>query len=273
MNAPSGVAVAVLPSGPIELFGSAAYDRRYPPHFHETYSIGLIDTGQAEIRTMRGVEVAGPGSILVFAPGEVHAATPMTPNGYGYRMAYPTVELIHDLLGAPGRAPMRFKSAVVNDVSLASDIGRLLHACAGEMPSAEGHLASVARRLASEFADAGNPSSRRRDDDGDIVKRAKAFVDHRLGERVSLHDLSAECGTTQFRLIRIFQRVLGVTPHAYLLQARLNRARTMLARGMPIVNVAFDCGFSDQSHLTRAFRDAVGVPPGQYQRSVFQCAS
>jgi len=60
---------------------------------------------------------------------------------------------------------------------------------------------------------------------------------------------------------------VGVTPFAYLAQFRVNRAQEMLAAGNSLSDVAYSCGFSDQSHMTRTFKQAVGVPPGQYARS------
>ena len=53
----------------------------------------------------------------------------------------------------------------------------------------------------------------------------------------------------------------------YLEMVRVERARALLRQGEPISRVAFDTGFSDQSHLTRRFKRVVGVPPGQYART------
>ena len=53
-------------------------------------------------------------------------------------------------------------------------------------------------------------------------------------------------------------------PHAYLTQVRANRARELLVRGEPLSAVAYTCGFSDQSHLTRIFKKIFGITPGAY---------
>ncbi len=62
------------------------------------------------------------------------------------------------------------------------------------------------------------------------------------------------------------RRELGISPHAFRLLARLNRARQMLRAGDPIAAVAADAGFADQSHLTRLFRRTCGTTPGVYWR-------
>jgi len=59
---------------------------------------------------------------------------------------------------------------------------------------------------------------------------------------------------------------MGVPPYAYLVQLRVNRAQAMLCAGSSVSDVAYACGFCDQSHLNRMFKKAVGVPPGKYVR-------
>ena len=72
------------------------------------------------------------------------------------------------------------------------------------------------------------------------------------------------CGLSPFHLIRSFSDSVGMTPHSYLMQVRATRARDLLLAGIPISTSAFECGFSDQSHLTRTFKRIFGVTPGAY---------
>ena len=76
-----------------------------------------------------------------------------------------------------------------------------------------------------------------------------------------------------YHLIRVFRRAVGVTPYAYLVQLRVNRAQAMLCQGLSVSDGAYSCGFSDQAHLTRTFKKSVGVPPGRYVRSVRERAA
>ena len=70
-----------------------------------------------------------------------------------------------------------------------------------------------------------------------------------------------------FHFARVFRQATGLPPHAWLKQRRLARARTMLRQGGAPLNVAFDLGFADQSHLSRQFKQAYGVTPGEYRRA------
>ena len=66
-------------------------------------------------------------------------------------------------------------------------------------------------------------------------------------------------------LIRAFRRETGLTPHAYLVDVRVRRARDRLRRGEAPSAVAAATGFSDQAHLTRAFKARFGVTPGVFR--------
>lgn len=72
---------------------------------------------------------------------------------------------------------------------------------------------------------------------------------------------------------RIFREATGVSPHQYVLAARLDLARKLLAQSnLPISRIAEECGFSSQSHLTASFRSAHSVTPAQYRTQVRQAA-
>jgi AraC-like DNA-binding protein len=100
-----------------------------------------------------------------------------------------------------------------------------------------------------------------------VVARARAFLEANAGAPVRLSEVAAVAGVSPFHLIRCFQREVGMPPHAWLTQIRANRAREMLLAGEAPTAVAYRCGFSDQSHLTRTFRSMFGITPGSYART------
>ena len=99
------------------------------------------------------------------------------------------------------------------------------------------------------------------------VAKAKKLLEDHFSDDVRLEQLEAAIGLSRFYLVRRFRAEVGMPPHAYQLAIRLDRARVMVAEGVPLSEVASRCGFTDQSHLTRHFRRATGVAPGAYARS------
>jgi transcriptional regulator GlxA family with amidase domain len=96
------------------------------------------------------------------------------------------------------------------------------------------------------------------------VARARSELQTRWAESVPLRELAAVAGLSKCHLVHLFHREVGLPPHAYQIQLRLVRARTLAATGMPLAEVAARTGFADQSHLTRHFKRVTGLPPGQY---------
>src|SRR5262249_49927670 len=96
------------------------------------------------------------------------------------------------------------------------------------------------------------------------VALARSYLEAHLKDNVHLDELARLTNLSPFHLLRVFQRETGLPPHAYLTQLRVGRAKILLAAGLPLLRVAQDSGFSDQSHLTRHFKRLVGVTPGRY---------
>src|SRR5687767_11531282 len=98
---------------------------RFPPHFHDTWAIGVIEAGLLRLRTARGEWIGSQGTILAFAPGEIHSAEALAPGGYRYRMVYPSAELVRDI-GASlnGPAESQFQTPVFVDHQLAGALAK-----------------------------------------------------------------------------------------------------------------------------------------------------
>lgn len=101
------------------------------------------------------------------------------------------------------------------------------------------------------------------------ARRVRAFIEDNIERNVCLADIAQVAGISVFHLIRQFNETFGCPPYVYLMQRRLERARSMIEAGdTPLKCVAASCGFSDQSHMTRLFRRAYKITPGEYRRNV-----
>jgi len=96
---------------------------------------------------------------------------------------------------------------------------------------------------------------------------AALWIDAHSGEPIDLETTANEAGLSPYHFLRSFSKVLGVTPHQYLVRSRLRHAARLLADdSMPITDVALDVGFADLSNFVRTFHRAAGVSPRQFRQ-------
>ena len=94
------------------------------------------------------------------------------------------------------------------------------------------------------------------------------WIDAHAHEPVDLDTSAREAGVSTFHFLRLFVNVLGVTPHQYLVRARLRRAARLLAADTrAITEVAYEVGFNDLSNFVRSFRRAAGVSPRGFRKA------
>lgn len=100
------------------------------------------------------------------------------------------------------------------------------------------------------------------------MHRIRDFVEANLETDIRLDMMAAVCGRSTEYFVRVFKATAGVSPYQYVLNLRIERAKALLGvEGTSIADVALQCGFSHQEHLTRMFRRFTGVTPGRYRRS------
>jgi AraC-like DNA-binding protein len=100
------------------------------------------------------------------------------------------------------------------------------------------------------------------------VARARALLDERLAQPVTLDELAAHARLDKFRLCRAFREQVGLPPHAYVTHRRISLAQRLLARGVPQAEVAMQVGLYDQSQLHRHFKRILGMTPGAWARAM-----
>ncbi len=94
-----------------------------------------------------------------------------------------------------------------------------------------------------------------------------AFIEESLDENICLEQLSRVAGMNTYGFSRAFRAATGKSPYQYVLERRVVRARTLLEAGNDtIADIAYQCGFSSQQHMTNTFSKMLGVTPGKYRK-------
>jgi AraC family transcriptional regulator len=97
--------------------------------------------------------------------------------------------------------------------------------------------------------------------------RVLSYVEDNLGSKIALQELADVASLSCSHFARAFKRCVGCPPMAYVAARRLERAKLMMTSTREMLaSIALACGYGDQSHLTRRFREVVGVSPGRWRR-------
>nr|WP_321818032.1 MULTISPECIES: AraC family transcriptional regulator [unclassified Paraburkholderia] len=243
---------------------------RYGRHAHSTFSIGAILGGRSTYLNGDTLEHIHAGAIVVINPQMVHACNPADDVAWTYRMFHIDVDwlarLQHELgFGAQeGFSP--FEQTLTWDEALFAGLNSLYdvlvdpHEDVARKESAARHYFTLLQQTlnpAPEHAAVRAPDRR--------ITRAAEFIDDNYTRALKLEEICAAAELSPSYLIRAFREQYGLTPHAYVVNRRIEFSRAQLRRGHAIADVAAEAGFADQAHLQRAFRQFVAATPGQYR--------
>lgn len=259
--------------------------RHYPRHSHTTYGFGVIERGAQRSASGRGQVDAHAGDVITNNPGEVHDGKPIGDGGRLWRMihlepaAFAAVVDDGDL--HPGSFEIELTQPVIQDRPLRHALRRLLAQIdrwiatggsrAGEALACEEALAHAGamlrRRHSTRACEAAGTAS---DDALPALRRVRELLADQLLDPPPLAALAELAGLGRFQLLRRFEKAYGMPPHAWLIQRRAERARSLVQAGMSLGAAAIEAGFSDQSHMTRVFVRQFGFTPGAWRRAALQ---
>lgn len=242
----------------------------YDPHFHDQVLVGVTEQGVQQFRCRREVHRSTPGRMIFMEPGETHDGEAYAADGFTYAMLYFDPAWLQQSASLyagrqTGETVFRFPRTLDDDAVLA----RAVRTARRQIASPDGRMACdaaldhvvalLAQRFAGALAEKADRAPR-------AAKLAREAMDAGFDGDLGLEELARAAGTDRFRLTRAFSAAYGLSPHAYLVQRRLNRARLLLSRGDMPATAAAATGFADQSHMGRWFRRAFGMTPAAYRR-------
>lgn len=233
----------------------------YPPHCHDTWAVLVVDDGAIDYRLDTRRHLAAAGTVTVLPPDIAHDGRPASPTaGFGKREVYLTGDFL----------PPDLQGRAVDHTNLPdrrlSTMVRELHAALlrpDRALDAETRLACLATRLTHHLSPRGRlagplPA------EPTLARRLRDLLDEHLAQPPTLAQAASDLDRTVAHLVRSFTAEFGLSPHAYVIARRMDRARRELLRGARPAQVAADLGFHDQAHFTRHFRRHTSTTPGRF---------
>ena len=252
----------------LELKEATFRQQFFPNHFHDSYSIGILESGTEQLLFGEKTIVAHAHSIIVINPYEIHAHCFFDHDAWKYRIIYINEDAVRFIqkkccTGAGGN--LHFPSQVIDDevlfrlildfhIDLTADKARLLERIVYLLITqyAVPHPCARYAQYHSRMADAAD------------------YLRTNYNSRITIDELGGRYGMDKYKFIRTFKQQVGVTPVSYMLLHRLNQAKALIRQNMPMTGVALESGFYDQSHFTHYFKKYYGISPLQYKKGLSQ---
>ena len=241
-------------------------DRAYP-EMHHSYSVSYVRAGTFGCRTRGKTYELVAGSVLIGCPGDEYLCTHDHHAGGDKCLSF---QLAPELIDAIGGDPHVWRSGAMAPQSELMVLGELSQAAAsgGNDIALDEAAMLFTARFAHQMCGRLLSSVSARSADRRRAVEAAAWIDAHAHQPVSLERVARTAGLSPYYFLRVFAKVLGVTPHQYLVRSRLRRAARLLSEGtQPVTEVAYDTGFEDVSNFIRTFHRAAGVSPRRFRQA------
>lgn len=250
----------------LEIKQAAFKKNSFPAHFHDTYSIGIIKEGVENLTIKENSRIAYTGTIVVINPYEVHSNTYFNNEIWRFDAIY----INHDIISflnpnnnSSATKPPHFQN-IIKDKILFEQIEQFV-----QLPllKKEKSLNTIVNTLLLQYVQ--NPAEEIPISlhERDIAYEIKTHLDNHLQQKINFNLLAKKCFINQRKLIACFKKETGLTPASYLILKRLTKSKELISQKLPLVEVALECGFYDQSHFNHYFRKFFGVTPFNYKRN------
>ena len=248
----------------VEAYRFEGMVRPFPPHFHEHYVIGCVESGRRTL-SLRNREVfIGPGDLVVFHPGENHGCTQSGGDAFGFCGFSVSKAAMAEISQAAGQRGLPvFSQNVISDGSMAGCFQEI-HEALMRGDSQEKGEAFFAFLSALMERNGGRTKTEGLTCRGEIGL-ACGFMAAHFAAHISLGVMCRSAGLSKSALCPAVLKEKGSTPYRYLENVRVNEARRLLEQGTAPLEAAVRTGFSDQSHFTNYFSRFTGLAPGVYR--------
>ena len=257
--------------GSVELISRAAGEAVWRSDYHRiSYILSDVSgTGRYDDGPVQNCQIAR--NTLFFTPSNIEARWDLSASIRKIQMLQSQATYDHFICEMVWGGAVHFRPGKISDDPLVS---KILLTIANEIMAgfldrilADALSTALAVRIVRRFVDPSkitlapsNGLSRER------LQRVYDYIEANLDDRLTLADLAGVACLSPYHFSRSFKQAVGVGPQRYVMQRRIDRAKTLIRRSnQPLALIAQEVGFTDQSHLTCFFRRETGTTPGRYR--------
>ncbi len=239
-------------------------NHEFPIHSHETFCISVITKGTFGENEL----MAASGTILISHPDELHFNSLVNNNLYDMKTFFINKDV---LTYSSGSKDICFANKIIDSPKLYNYFNQL--PVLENRESNDSSFEKIMQNGLNELVNNHGCSSPYEPTIFDsALAEVKLYILEHIDEKITLLNLARIVNMDKYKFIRWFKKNAGLTPFEFIIMTRIELAKKMINNGKPIINVALDSGFYDQSNFSNYFKRFVGISPKKYSTSynIFQ---
>lgn len=242
----------------------------YALHSHTHWSIGAITGGHSTFVYRDDRYQVQEGTLVLMNPEWAHACNPIDNQPWAYLMLYVDTDWITRLRYEAGLLEeprwQDIATAVVSERACYDGYCAMAECLLDPQRELLDKQTRVVEYLSGLMQMLAGQPAQPQPEAPHTLRELANYLDRHCTDELSLDDLCARTGYSPGHLIRAFKQHFGMTPHAYLVNRRIQYGQRALKGGAAIADAALSAGFADQAHFQRTFKKLVAATPNQYRQ-------
>jgi len=234
-------------------------------HFHEEYSIGIFYGGEYRFDFNKQNFIAKPGDLRIINPYELHKTNKGSWDYIHISLNPKILSTIYSDIKQKEFDGIIKLNTIKHDFKAINIANNLFNAKIKKSNlEIESSLHTFANHLLTNYTSTPIETIDKLIYNKRQMLNAIDFIEANLDDSsLTIEQIAKAINLSPFYFARSFKKEFGISPHCFILNKRLERAKILLRGDLPIAQIAQMCGFSDQSHLTRVFKQYLGFTPGR----------
>ncbi len=239
----------------IELKSAMFIDKNFPSHFHQSWSLAHIEYGSENIAFNNSGFLVCKNAIQLIPPHSIHKNWSNKNNAWAYKALYISDDVVKNAA-----------KKINADYSFLASFPYFISYSDFDFDINEASIFKIIENLFLDtLNDAHQPYLKKYTNDSfdDILD----YLSLNYNQSITLETLQKKFKVNKFKLQKSFKKSIGLTPLEYLTTIRIENSKKLFYTDVPLVEIALESGFYDQSHFTHSFKKYVGVTPGNYKKN------
>lgn len=251
-----------------ELFAELNHGKKYfldySKHSHETLALSILRSGEIEVEFhSKPSQILRPNKIVVFNPNKVHRTKSKKKDNIDYFTLHLDAKWCKNVQNEEDFMNLQ---NLIEEENIYKELLQIFTSIINTDTEINiNRLKTILERILTEYKSF--HKSTESVDEHIIFKEVEKYIQNNLCHAITLSDISKAIGYNEFYIIRVFKKKFGLTPHAFLINKRIEKARQELTqnRDINLSQLSCDVGFYDQSHFCKVFKRVFAKTPNNYK--------